>query len=157
MSTFENFSALFFRHLRKPARRRQQVMSLELLEQRLALSTVSGGNVDNQWPMVKSISLPASKTYGTGSALTFKVNFNEPVKVVGNQSEVSLPVEVGYSMRDARYVSGSGTRSLTFRMDVTANDVDTDGISLGRVNSSAVRDFDFSKNQILDLAGNPAN
>ena len=47
MSTFENFSALFFRHLRKPARRRQQVMSLELLEQRLALSTVSGRNVDN--------------------------------------------------------------------------------------------------------------
>ena len=157
MSTFENFSALFSRHPRKPARRRQQVMSLELLEQRLALSTVSGGNVDNQWPMVKSISLPASKTYGTGSALTFKLNFNEPVNVVGNQSEVSLPVEVGYSMRDARYVSGSGTRSLTFRMDVTANDVDTDGISLGRVNSSAVRDFDFSKNQILDLAGNPAN
>jgi hypothetical protein len=79
------------------------------------------------------------------------------VKVVGNQSDVFLPIEVGYAMRSAQYVSGSGTRSLTFRMNVKANDVDTDGISLGRVNSAAVRDFDFAANQIQDRAGNPAS
>jgi len=36
-------------------------------------------------------------------------------------------------------VAGSGTTSLTFRLTVAANDRDTDGISLGRVNSAAVR------------------
>jgi hypothetical protein len=106
---------------------------------------------------VRSVSLPAAGTYGTGSALSFKVTFNEPVLVVGDQTAVSLPVEVGYGMREAQYVSGSGTPSLTFRMAVRANDVDADGISLGRVNTSAVRDFDFAENQILDRAGNPAS
>jgi hypothetical protein len=77
--------------------------------------------------------------------------------VVGNQSDVFLPVEVGYAMREAQYVSGSGTRSLTFRLNVAANDRDTDGISLGRVNSAAVRDFDFAANRIQDRAGNPAS
>jgi hypothetical protein len=42
-------------------------------------------------------------------------------------------------------------------MSVAANDVDTDGISLGRVNVSAVRDFDFAANQIQDRAGNAAS
>jgi hypothetical protein len=42
-------------------------------------------------------------------------------------------------------------------MAVTANDVDTDGISLGRVNDSAVRDFDFAANGIQDRAGNAAS
>jgi hypothetical protein len=79
------------------------------------------------------------------------------VNVVGNQADVFLPVEVGYAMRQAQYVSGNGTRSLTFRMSVAANDVDTDGISLGRVNVSAVRDFDFAANQIQDRAGNAAS
>ena len=106
---------------------------------------------------MRSVSLPAAGTYGTGSALSFKVTFNEPVLVVGDQTAVSLPVEVGYGMREAQYVSGSGTPSLTFRMAVRANDVDADGISLGRVNTSAVRDFDFAENQILDRAGNPAS
>jgi hypothetical protein len=135
---------------------RERNLKLESLEPRLALAVMTG-LPDTIAPVVRSVSLPAAGTYGTGKPLTFKVNFNEPVKVVGDQSAVTLPVEVGYAMHEARYVSGSGTRSLTFRMTVAANDVDTDGISLGRVNSAAVRDFDFAANQILDRAGNPAS
>jgi hypothetical protein len=112
---------------------------------------------DTAPPKVQSVSLPAAGTYGTGRSLTFKVTFNEPVLVVGDQTAVWLPVEVGYAMRSAQYVSGSGTPFLTFRMTVTANDVDTDGISLGRVNTSAVRDFDFAENQVLDRSGNAAS
>ncbi len=131
----------------------QRVMNLELLEPRLALSTVG----DLAPPLVRSVSMPSPNTYGTGNALTFRLNFNEPVRVVGDTTQVSIPIEVGYSMRQARYISGSGTRALTFRMTVTANDLDTNGISLGRVNSLAVRDFDFARNQVLDLSGNPAS
>jgi hypothetical protein len=149
------------RHSREAARRRrtsdrERTLKLESLEPRLALA-VMPGLPDTIAPVVRSVSLPAAGTYGTGKPLTFKVNFSEPVRVVGNQADVFLPIEVGYAMREARYVAGSGTRSLTFRMTVTANDVDTDGISLGRVNESAVRDFDFAANAIQDRAGNPAS
>lgn len=157
MATSESFWRLLSRRSRKASRRNQQVMNLELLESRLALSGFSGSLADTAPPIVRSIALPEAGTYGTGRALTFKLNFNEPVKVAGNESNVFVPVEVGYAMRNAQYVSGSGSRSLTFRMNVTANDLDTDGISLGRVNSSAVRDFNFAANSILDLAGNPAS
>jgi hypothetical protein len=148
-------------HSREAARRRRSgtregALKLESLEPRLALA-VMPGLPDTIAPVVRSVALPAAGTYGTGKLLTFKVNFSEPVQVVGNQSDVFLPIEVGYAMRSAQYVSGSGTRSLTFRMNVTANDVDTDGISLGRVNDAAVRDFDFAANQIQDRAGNPAS
>jgi hypothetical protein len=137
-------------------RRRERPLKLESLEPRLALAAVAG-LPDTIAPVVRSVSLPAAGTYGTGRPLTFRVNFSEPVNVVGNQADVFLPIEVNYAMRSAQYVSGSGTRSLTFRMNVTANDVDTDGISLGRVNDSAVRDFDFAANQIQDRSGNTAS
>ncbi len=144
------------RRSHEAARRRDRPLKLESLEPRLALAVVPA-MLDTVAPVVRSVSLPAAGTYGTGKSLTFKLNFSEPVKVVGNQADVFLPVEVNYAMRSAQYVSGSGTRSLTFRMNVTANDVDTDGISLGRVNDSAVRDFDFAANQIQDRSGNPAS
>ena len=135
----------------------QRKISLELLEPRVALSTLGGLLGDTSAPVVRSVSMPAPGNYAAGNAMNFRLNFNEPVRVVGDTSQVSLPIEVGYSMRQARYISGSGTRALTFRLNVTANDVDTNGISLGRVNSAAIRDFDFASNQILDLAGNPAS
>jgi hypothetical protein len=161
MARFFRDSGLPSRRSREAARQRRRSdrasdLKLESLEPRLALASVAG-LPDTTPPEARSVSLPAAGTYGTGSNLTFKVKFNEPVKVVGNQSDVFLPIEVGYAMRSAQYVSGSGTRSLTFRMNVKANDVDTDGISLGRVNSAAVRDFDFAANQIQDRAGNPAS
>lgn len=141
-------------------RERGRDLKLETLEPRLALA-VMPGLPDTIAPVVRSVSLPAAGTYGTDRALTFKVIFSEPVKLAGDESAVTLPVEVGYAMREARYVSGSGTKSLTFRMTVKANDVDTDGISVGRVNSAAIRDFDFNKAnaapRILDRAGNPAS
>ena len=153
------------RRSREAARQRrrgkvQRELKLESLEPRLALAAMSG-LPDTIAPVVRSVSVPAAGTYGTDRALTFKVNFSEPVKLAGDQSAVTLPVEVGYAMREAVYVSGSGTKSLTFRMTVKANDVDTDGISVGRVNSAAIRDFDFNKTNaapsILDRAGNPAS
>jgi hypothetical protein len=128
----------------------------ESLEPRLALAGLAG-LADTIAPVVRSVTLPAAGTYGTDRALSFRVNFSEPVKFAGDPSAVTLPVEVGFAMREAQYVSGSGTKSLTFRTTVAANDVDTDGISLGRVNASAVRDFDFPAGSILDRAGNPAS
>jgi WD40 repeat protein len=141
------------------SRRRERPLHLESLEPRLALAAVAG-IVDTTPPVVRSVALPAGGTYGAGSVLSFKVKFNEPVRVVGDQAAMSLPVEVGSAMREARYMSGSGTKTLAFRLTVTANDVDTDGIRLGRVNDAAIRDFDFNQAnaspRLVDLANNPA-
>lgn len=132
-------------------------LHVENLEPRLALAALVGANADTQAPEVRFVTPPAAGVYGTGSQLTFRLNFNEPVRVLGNKADLSIPVEVGYALRNAQYFSGSGTSSLAFRLTVTSNDVDSDGISLGRVNSQVVRDFDFAKGQLVDLAGNTAS
>jgi hypothetical protein len=75
---------------------------------------VMPGLPDTIAPVVRSVVIPAAGTHGTDRALTFKVNVSEPVQVAGDQSTVTLPVEVGSAMREAQYVSGSGTKSLTF-------------------------------------------
>ena len=165
MVRFFRDSGLPSRRIRESARARRKrgrarALKLETLEPRLALA-VMPGLPDTVAPVVRSVSLPAVGTYGTDRAMTFKVTFSEPVKMAGDESAVTLPVEVGYAMREAKYVAGSGTKSLTFRMTVKANDVDTDGIRVGRVNSAAIRDFDFNRAnaapRILDRAGNPAS
>ena len=164
------------RRSRKAIRRRQPMMHLESLEPRLALASgwglalpniaalgssapigeARGAVADTSAPFVRSVSVPAAGTYATGRMLTFRLDFSERVYV--DDPAVSLPVEVGFAMREARYVFGSGTPSLTFRMEVKANDVDTDGISLGRVSAtSAVRDFDFATSEIRDAVGNSAS
>lgn len=163
MVRFFRASGLPSRRSREAARRRSQRerdLKLESLEPRLALAGLQA-LPDTIAPVVRSVSLPAAGTYGTDRAVTFKVTFSEPVLVAGDQRGLTLPVEVGYAMREAQYVSGSGSKSLVFRMTVQANDVDTDGISVGRVNSAAIRDFDFNQvnvaPRILDRAGNPAS
>lgn len=77
----------------------QGMFNLEQIEQRLVLSTVSSLVADVATPRVLSVSLPTPKTYGTGSALTFKLNFNQPVQVVGNKANVFVPVEESLASR----------------------------------------------------------
>ena len=176
MSMAARLADVLTRRSRKAIRRRQPMMHLESLEPRLALASgwglalpniaalgssapigeVRGAVADTSAPFVRSVSVPAAGTYATGRMLTFRLDFSERVYV--DDPAVSLPVEVGFAMREARYAFGSGTSSLTFRMEVKANDVDTDGISLGRVSAtSAVRDFDFATSEIRDAAGNSAS
>ena len=148
------------RRCRASQRQNAASLRLESLEPRLALAGLAG-LPDTTAPVVRSVALPPAGTYGGGIQLSFKVNFSEPVKIAGGQSNVTLPIEVGFAMREAQYVSGSGTQSLTFQLTVSANDVDSDGISVGRVNAAAIRDFDFNKPsappRIVDRAGNPAS
>ena len=127
---------------------------------------------DSEQPFVRSITLHARWTYGTAKTLTFTLNFNEPVRVV--DSSVTLPVQVGFAMRDAQYIGGTGTGRLTFRLTVTANDVGA--ISIGRVSTelapgatTPARIFDFNgagyaqpedmvqRPRIVDMADNPAS
>ncbi len=102
-------------------------------------------------PYVRSIVLPPKRTYGTDQTLTFTLKFSEPVDVTvaDPTTNFSIPVQVGFAMRDAQYVRGSGTNSLVFEMTVTPNDVGA--IRVGRVSTALepgatapARIFDFN-------------
>jgi len=83
-------SGLPSRRSRAAARRRRQSdrdrdLRLESLEPRLALAVLPGTVLaDTVAPVVRSVALPAAGTYGTDHALSFKVNFSEPVKLAGD-------------------------------------------------------------------------
>lgn len=82
-------------------------------------------------PHVTSVGVPASGTYGTGSVLRLIVNYDVPVSVDTTGGTPSIPLTIGSLIRNASYVSGSGTTALVFAYTVQAGDTDTDGIGVG--------------------------
>jgi len=124
-------------------------LSAETLETRSMMASDVGAA-----PWVQAVSLPRSGTFGTGQAMTFVLKFNERVNV---DADAVIPVEVGIARRQAEYVSGSGSRSIVFRMRVTDNDIDTDGVRLGTPDSNTGEfDFDFG-DAVSDSDGNLAS
>lgn len=104
------------------------------------------------YPLVESIILPNDGIYGVAEPLLFSLRFNSNVFV--GQTTPQLPVEIGYRMRHADYLGGTGTNILNFALNVTPGDLDSDGISLGVVDSiTGLRDFDFASS-VLDVWGN---
>ena len=104
------------------------------------------------YPLVESIILPNDGIYGVAEPLFFSLRFNSNVFV--GQTTPQLPVEIGYRMRHADYLGGTGTNILNFALNVTPGDLDLDGISLGVVDSNTgLRDFDFASS-VLDVWGN---
>ncbi|WP_295534350.1 prolyl oligopeptidase family serine peptidase [Synechococcus sp. UW140] len=104
------------------------------------------------YPLVESIISPNDGIYGVAEPLLFSLSFNSNVFV--GQTTPQLPVEIGYRMRHADYLGGTGTNILNFALNVTPGDLDLDGISLGVVDSiTGLRDFDFASS-VLDVWGN---
>ncbi len=86
-------------------------------------------------------------TYGPGSVITIEVPFSEVVFVTGTPT---LLLETGSTDRTATYLSGSGTRVLSFSYTVQAGDTSAD---LDVTNSSALA---LNGGTIQDAAGNNA-
>lgn len=82
-------------------------------------------------PAVSSVSVPANGYYGVGANLFFTVTFDAPVVLDSSGGTASVPVTVGSTLRQAGYVSGSGSNSLVFRYTVAEGDLDLSGIHLG--------------------------
>jgi len=108
--------------------------------------------VDNFIPWVLSVDLPSNGVHGGTEELIFSLNFNDNVFV--GQALPRLPVEIGYRLRHAEYLGGTGTNILDFALKTTPGDLDSDGISLGVVDPiTGIRDFDFASS-IKDALGN---
>jgi len=83
--------------------------------------------VDNTGPAISSVSKPADGRYKAGQNLDFTATFNEKAMVGGTPA---IALTIGSTVRNASYVSGSGTSALLFRYTVVSGDNDTDGITV---------------------------
>ncbi|MEN9878364.1 MAG: hypothetical protein RLZZ158_1403, partial [Cyanobacteriota bacterium] len=111
--------------------------------------------MDNLNPWVQAITLPSDGVHGGAEQLIFSLNFNDNVFV--GQATPQLPIEIGYRMRHAEYLGGSGTNILDFALNITPNDLDLDGISIGVIDSvTGLRDCHFTSS-ITDIRGNSAS
>ena len=98
--------------------------------------------VDAVVPTISSVSVPAANTYIIGENLDFIVNTSEAVTVNTAGGTPSLPLTIGSTVRQAAYLSGSGSSALLFRYTVQSGDLDTDGVSLAALsaNGGTLRD-----------------
>lgn len=106
----------------------------------------TGVLVDAVAPVISGVTSPDAGTYEAGDTLCFKVAFDENVDVTGMPS---IELTIGSSIKQAVYVSGSGSDTLRFGYEVVLGDTDDDGIEVAA--SIAV-----DEGSITDNAGNIA-
>ncbi len=111
----------------------------------LTLDNLVGVNDDA--PVVTSVSVPANGIYKAGQNLDFTVNLSEAVLVDTSGGTPGVAVTVGTDTVYATYVSGSGTSALLFRVTLVDGLQDADGISV----SGAI---DLNGATLQDAAGN---
>ncbi|MBV9986559.1 MAG: T9SS type A sorting domain-containing protein, partial [Chitinophagaceae bacterium] len=103
--------------------------------------------VDGVPPVISSVSTPPAAQYRTGNILDFLVGYSEKVWVEGTPL---LPVLIGDELKNASYISGSGSTSLLFRYLIQPDDQDKNGIKLGTALSMGAA-------SVKDEAGNNAS
>ena len=99
--------------------------------------TVSATNADGVATATVRLAIHAAATgvisspgnFSTGQSFTFTVRYNTPVTVTGTP-HLTLAIGAAAALKEAVYVSGSGTNELVFRYAVVGNDVDALGVRL---------------------------
>ena len=88
----------------------------------------TGVLVDTTAPSISGVTGPANGTYVAGQNLDFTATFSEAITVVTSGGTPSIDGVVGSVLREAAYVSGSGSTQLVFRYATQVGDADIDGI-----------------------------
>jgi hypothetical protein len=117
------------------------------LDSTLPVIDTSNVFVDTVAPTITSVTPPVDGTYSEGQQLNFTVNFDDTVLVTGAPF---LELTIGSTVKQAEYVSGTGSSSLLFRYTVASGDEDTNGITF---TSNSVK---IPASTIRDVAGNNA-
>ncbi|RAJ05494.1 gliding motility-associated-like protein [Chitinophaga skermanii] len=99
--------------------------------------------IDAVVPTVTSLAVPAAKTYVAGEQLLFRLNLSEPITVAGTPV---IKLNMGGTIVNANFLSGTGSSQLTFTYNIVAGDKDTDGIE--------VVELAMNGGAIFDIAGN---
>lgn len=107
--------------------------------------------LDNRAPAIVDVAFITTGLtggiYGQGDAIDIRFQFDEPVFLTQDASQINI--QVGTNPRLASYVSGSGTDAFIYRYIVAADDFDSDGITID-TNALAPTILDA----ISDRAGN---
>ena len=107
--------------------------------------------LDNTVATVRGVTIPSAtsgSTYKVGDVVDVTVEFSEAVRVTGTPR---LGLLVGANTRQAAYLSGTNSNTLTFRYTIAAGDSDLDGISI------SAGSLNLNAGTISDPAGNAAN
>lgn len=105
--------------------------------------------IDRVAPTISSVSVPANGVYHTGDALTFTVNFNEPLTMSGGQPRLSLTLDAGGTVF-ATLVDVTPT-TLTFRYTVQGSDLDSNGVAIGGLSTTGTLTDDAGNAAVLTL------
>ena len=103
--------------------------------------------IDTTVPQIISINPPLPDTYLIDEQFTISTTFDETVIVQGTPQ---IQVDIGGSIVNANYISGSGSINLLFAYTVKSGDLDGDGIEIQSP-------IDLNSGSIKDIAGNNAN
>ena len=77
--------------------------------------------------LITGITPPEDGGFSADQTLDFTINFTGEVEVSGTPL---LSIDIGGTIRQARYLSGSGSRALVFQYVVAPEDKDEDGIAI---------------------------
>jgi hypothetical protein len=109
--------------------------------------------IDAAPPEVTAIAKPTDNNYTTALDIDFMITFSKSVDVINTPR---LELDIGGVTRYANYLTGTGTSSLTFRYNVVAPDLDSDGISITNtsidLNTTATIKDIYGSNAGLDLS-----
>jgi hypothetical protein len=95
----------------------------------LPATATAGIRIDTRPPRAMVLTVPAAGTYRAGDVITLAVTFGEPVVVTGVPR---IAVRFGGGLRQATYVEGAETGTLTFRITVAAGDPVYRGLAFPR-------------------------
>ncbi|MCP9799164.1 bluetail domain-containing putative surface protein, partial [Cyanobium sp. Lug-B] len=125
----------------------------------LSFSTISGNpgyKVDTTAPTVTSVAITSAagiqnSTLNAGDVVTATVTTSEVVTVNAAGGPPQLQLNIGGTLVNASYASGSGTNRLTFTYTIQAGQTDVNGISIDASSLS------LNVGTITDAAGNNAS
>ncbi|MEQ8475930.1 Ig-like domain-containing protein [Fulvivirga sp.] len=92
-----------------------------------SVGSTAGILIDAIQPMITSVTPPTDDTYIISQNVDFTINFNKNITVT-NTPRIAITLASGTVF--ANYQSGSGSSNLVFRYNVSASDLDTDGVLL---------------------------
>jgi hypothetical protein len=94
-----------------------------------SLTETNRVTIDNQEPLITTVTRPTDGLYGIGETLEFTVEYDEAVNVDQTNGTPSLDLDIGGATKEATFASGDDSKTLTFTYVVEQGPVDTDGIA----------------------------
>jgi hypothetical protein len=105
----------------------------------------SGIVINPPFIRINKVTTPLAALYKTGDTLNYFIGYNQNVFVSTKEGTPYLKINIGFFLKQAVYISGSGSNILLFRYIIQAGDEDKDGIEIYPdllLNNGTIKDAD---------------